>query len=82
MLLKKSKGKTKNIYKQMKRKRQLKTYAAKAVMREVYSNTILPQETRKTPNRQPNCTPKTTVEKRTRSLKIRRKENKELSINK
>ena len=25
--------------------------------REVYSNTILPQETRKTPNRQPNFTP-------------------------
>ena len=27
---------------------------------EVYSNTILPQETRKTLNRQPNFTPKTT----------------------
>ena len=27
--------------------------------REVYSNTILPQETRKTLNRQPNFTPKT-----------------------
>ena len=27
--------------------------------REVYSNTILPQETRKTSNRQPNITPKT-----------------------
>ena len=27
---------------------------------EVYSNTILPQETRKTANRQPNFTPKTT----------------------
>ena len=37
MLLKKSKGKTKNIYKQMKRKRQqLKTYAAKAVIREKF----------------------------------------------
>ena len=33
---------------------------AKAVLREVYSNTILPQETRKTLNRQPNFTPKTT----------------------
>ena len=32
--------------------------------KEVYSNTILPQETRKTKNRQPNFTPKTT-EKRT-----------------
>ena len=28
--------------------------------REVYSNTILPQETRKTLNRTPNFTPKTT----------------------
>ena len=28
--------------------------------REVYSNTILPQETRKTSNRQLNFTPKTT----------------------
>ena len=28
--------------------------------REVYSNTILPQETRKTLNRQPNFTPTTT----------------------
>ena len=28
--------------------------------REVYSNTILPQKTRKTSNRQPNFTPKTT----------------------
>ena len=28
--------------------------------REIYSNTILPQETRKTSNRQPNFTPKTT----------------------
>ena len=32
--------------------------------REVYDNTILPQETRKTWNRQPNFTPKTTEEKR------------------
>ena len=28
--------------------------------RKVYSNTILPQDTRKTSNRQPNFTPKTT----------------------
>ena len=34
--------------------------AAKAVKREIYSNTILPQETRKTSNKQPNFTPKTT----------------------
>ena len=31
--------------------------------REVYSNTILPQETRKILNRQPNITPKTTGKK-------------------
>ena len=33
--------------------------------REVYSNTTLPQETRKTSNRQPNFTPKTTGKRRT-----------------
>ena len=32
--------------------------------KEGYSNTILPHETRKTSNRQPNFTPKTTEEKR------------------
>ena len=32
--------------------------------REVYSNTILPQETRKTLNRQSNFTPKTTGKKK------------------
>ena len=43
--------------------------------REVYSNTTLPQETRKTWNRRPNFTPKTTEEKRTKNPKIsRRKE--------
>ena len=34
--------------------------------REAYSNTILPQETRKTSNRQPNFTPKTTGKRRTK----------------
>ena len=44
--------------------------------REVYSNTILPQETIKTMNRQPNFTPKTTGKKEEQKLpKIsRRKE--------
>ena len=37
--------------------------AAKAVLREIYSNTILPQEARKTSNRQPNFTPKTRKKK-------------------
>ena len=40
--------------------------------REVYSNTILPQETRKTLNRQPNLTPKTTG-KITKTPKISRR---------
>ena len=43
--------------------------------REVYRNTILPQETRKTSNRQPNITPKTTGKRRIKTPKIsRRKE--------
>ena len=33
--------------------------------REVYSNTILPQKSRKTSNRQPNFTPKTAQKRRT-----------------
>ena len=37
--------------------------------REVYSNTILPQETRKTSNRQPNFTPKTTGKRTTTTKK-------------
>ena len=36
--------------------------------REVYSNTILPQETRKTLNKQPNFTPKTTGKRRTKKI--------------
>ena len=41
--------------------------AAKAVLRgNFYSNTILPQEIRKALNRQPNFTPKTTGERRTK----------------
>ena len=43
--------------------------------REVYGNTILPQETRKTLKRQPNFTPKATGERKQKSPKIsRRKE--------
>ena len=34
--------------------------------KEVHSNTILPQETRKTSNRQSNFTPKTTRKRRTK----------------
>ena len=38
--------------------------------REINSNTILTQETRKTSNRQPNFTPKTTEKRRTKPPKI------------
>ena len=38
--------------------------------REVDSNTILPPETRKTLNRQPNFTPKTTGKQRTKIPQI------------
>ena len=43
--------------------------------REVYSNIILPQETRKTSNRQPNFTPKTTGKRTTttKNSKINRR---------
>ena len=34
-------------------------------IREVYSNTVLPQETRKISNKKPNLTPHTTRERRT-----------------
>ena len=43
--------------------------------REVYSHTILPQETRKTLNRQPNFTPKTTEEKRKAPKLVERKKS-------
>ena len=42
--------------------------------RKVYSNTILPQETRKTSNRQPNFTPKTTG-KRTTTTTTKKTQN-------
>ena len=42
--------------------------------RKVYSNTILPQETRKTLNRQPNFTPKTNVKRKKTPKVSRRKE--------
>ena len=45
---------------------------AKAVLREVYSNTFLSQEARKTPNTQSKFTPETTGKRRKKI--IRRKE--------
>ena len=50
-------------------------YSKSSSKREVYSNTILPQETRKGLTRQPNFTPKTTGKRRritTRKTKISR----------
>ena len=41
--------------------------------REVYSNTTLPQETRKTSNRQPNFKPKKTGRRRIKNSKINRR---------
>ena len=47
--------------------------------REVYSNTILAQETRKTPNRQPKFTPKSTGKRTTTTKKnSKRKEIKNI----
>ena len=42
-------------------------------MREVYKNTILPQETRKTLNRQPFFIPKTNGKKNKKNPKISRR---------
>ena len=55
--------------------RQLKTYGMqqKQFKREIYSNTILPQETIKTSNRQPTFTPKTTGKRRRKTPKINRR---------
>ena len=39
-------------------------YSKRRSKKEVYSNTILPQEKGKTSNRQPNFTPKTTGKRR------------------
>ena len=48
---------------------QPKTYgiSKSTSKREIYSNTILPQETRKISNNQPNLTPKAIREKRTKN---------------
>ena len=45
----------------------------KRFKREVYSNTILPKEARKTSNRQPNFTPKTNGKRRKKKTKIHKR---------
>ena len=47
------------------RRNQPMRHSKSSSKREVYSNTILPQETRKVPNKQPNLTPKATRERKT-----------------
>ena len=64
---------------------QIKTYGMQqsSSKREVYSNTILPQETRKTLNRQANFTPKTTGKDEQRKKNQQKERNhKDLSRNK
>ena len=46
-------------------------YSKRTPKREVYSNTIIYQETRKTSNRQPNFIPKTTGKRRTTKNKTK-----------
>ena len=67
----------------MTRKTQLKTdtmqqkqNSKSSSRREVYSNTILPQETRKARNRQPNFIPKTTGKRRGKKNPNQQKERK------
>ena len=51
--------------------------------REVYRNTILPQETRKISSKQPNLTPKIVRERRTKSQSKKKERNhKDQIINK
>ena len=47
-------------------------YSKSSSKREVYSNTILPQETRKAQNRQSNFTSKATVKRREKNISTRK----------
>ena len=51
---------------------------AKAVLRVLFCNTILPQETRKTSNIQPNFTPKITEKKKNKKKKLKISRRKEI----
>ena len=58
-------------------------YSKRTTKREFYSNTIIPQETRKTLNRQPNFTPKTTGKREKKPTQLLEEINyKDLSRNK
>ena len=66
-LLKKSKGKSKKFLETNDNDNSKPIGSNESSSkREVYSNTILPQETRKPLNRQPNFTSKTTGKRRTK----------------
>ena len=70
-ITKKSKRKSKTTWKQMTMEtQQPKTYGMqqKQFKREVYSNTILPQETRNISSKQPNLTTKAIRERRTKNI--------------
>ena len=45
-------------------------FSKSSAKEKIHSNTILPQERRKTSNRQPNFTPKTTGKRRTKKTKL------------
>ena len=49
--------------------------AANAALREVYSNAILPQETRKTSDRQPNLAPKQLAKEQEKKKLVEGKKN-------
>ena len=51
-------------------------YSKSSFKREIYSNTILPQETGRTLKREPNFTPKTARERRTKNPKISKRKKK------
>ena len=68
--MKKSKGKSKNSRNKWQWKRDNSKpmgCSESSSKREVYRNTILPQETRKTLNKQPNFRHKTTGKRRTKT---------------
>ena len=46
-------------------------YRKSSSKREIYSNMILPQETRTISNKQPNLTPKATRERKAKKPKVR-----------
>ena len=50
-------------------------YSKSSSKRDIYSNAVLPQEARKTSNRQPNFTPKTTGKRTTTTTNQQKERN-------